>query len=130
MKELGESGTGKNNKVEYVLQRLSKKKYFKAQPLLVSLLAGGDFDFNIENGEISYNGMVSKGSHIVDLVSLCVSPFPVKCWQIVGLDLFIKALVEKSIPLTLLSNQLKHIIDMKQERTTDFPWVTFEMEYV
>lgn len=76
----------------------------KARAILNSLLHGGNFTFN---------------------VSLCTTPFPIKRWNLPGLSLFVKVLQEKNVPSTLLSSQIKELIDLYEP-----DWITYEEKYL
>lgn len=80
-----------SSKFNWVLDKIPLKQKSRAKALLKILLDGRNFDFSTSNGQIEFNGVVGFGSHIVDLISLAVKPFPIKNWRIPGLDIFCKA---------------------------------------
>ena len=105
--DLAEEGVN----VDYskVISMLKPKQQKRGEAILKLLVRNKSFSWN-SDGEISYEGKNVEKSHIFELISFVLKPFPSKRINVVGLSTFIQALEDLNIPQNLLSQQVNNML--------------------
>jgi len=92
-----------------IISMLKPKQQKRGEAILSLLVRNKSFSWN-SDGEISYEGKNVEKSHIFELISFVLKPFPSKRINVVGLSTFIQALEDLNIPRNLLSQQVNNMI--------------------
>jgi hypothetical protein len=120
------------NNIDWILSLIAEKQRPRAEKILKLLRKGISWN---EDGQLTVNTVTAPNSHIVDLVSLAMKPFPVKKWDIPGLNLFLNAVKENHVPRGLLSTQILNLMDdwmqpIVQDEDGNFErptsWISYE----